>query len=215
MAVSDEAIKEAIKKARERSHKRNFLESVDMVINIQDMDLADPKNRFDLEVRLPHPTSKQAAICVIAEGDLAVRAQRAGVDLLIEREDLEKLASNPKTLKNIVETHDFFVATAPLMPQVGRFLGRVLGPRGKMAKPIPPNADIEPIIARLRQSTRLRLRKNPTIHVRVGTTDMKDDELNANIDAVFTNLLERFEKGVQNIRSIYIKTTMGKPVKIR
>ncbi len=215
MAVSDEAIKEAIKKARERSHKRNFLESVDMVINIQDMDLADPKNRFDLEVRLPHPTSKQAAICVIAEGDLAVRAQRAGVDLLIEREDLEKLASNPKTLKNIAETHDFFVATAPLMPQVGRFLGRVLGPRGKMAKPIPPNADIEPIIARLRQSTRLRLRKNPTIHVRVGTTDMKDDELNANIDAVFTNLLERFEKGVQNIRSIYIKTTMGKPVKIR
>lgn len=215
MAVSEEAIKEAVKNARESAHKRKFLESVDMIINVQDLDLADPKNRFDLEVRLPHPTSKQAAICVIAEGDLAVRAQRAGVDLLIERDDLEKLASNPKTLKNIVETHDFFVAAAPLMPIVGRFIGRVLGPRGKMPKPIPPNTDIEPIIDRLRQSTRLRLRKNPTIHARVGTADMKDDELNANIDAVFTNLLERFERGDQNIRSVYIKTTMGKPVKIR
>lgn len=215
MAVSEAAIKEAIKKARESSHKRNFLESVDIIVNIQDMDLTDPKNRFDLEVRLPHPTSKQTAICVIAEGDLAVRAQRAGVDLIIGREDLERLASNPKTIKNIAETHDFFVAAAPLMPLVGRFLGRVLGPRGKMPKPIPPNADIEPIIARLRQSTRLRLRKNPTIHVQVGTVDMKDDELDANIDAVFTNLLERFERGDQNIRSVYIKTTMGKPVKIR
>lgn len=215
MAVSEEAIKEAVKKARESAHKRNFLESVDMIINVQYLDLADPKNRFDLEVRLQHPTSKQAAICIIAEGDLAVRAQRAGADLLIGREDLEKLASNPKTVKNIADTHDFFVAAAPMMPLVGRFLGRVLGPRGKMPKPIPPNSDIEPIIARLRQSTRLRLRKSPTIHARVGTADMKDDELNANIDVVLTNLLERFERGDQNIRSVYIKTTMGKPVKIR
>ncbi|MFQ5818458.1 MAG: 50S ribosomal protein L1 [Candidatus Heimdallarchaeota archaeon] len=215
MAVSEEAIKEAVKKARESAHKRNFLESVDMIINVQDLDLADPKNRFDIEVRLQHPTGKQMAICVIAEGDLAVRAQRAGVDLVIGRDDLEKLASNPKTLKNIADTHDFFVAAAPMMPLVGRFFGRVLGPRGKMPKPIPPNRDIEPIIARLRQSTRLRLRKSPTIHARVGTADMKDDELNANIDVVLTNLLERFERGDQNIRSVYIKTTMGKPVKIR
>ncbi|MFQ6124353.1 MAG: 50S ribosomal protein L1 [Candidatus Heimdallarchaeota archaeon] len=215
MAISEEAINEAVKKARESTHKRNFLESIDMIINVQDLDLTNPKNRFDLEVRLPHPTSKQVAICVIAEGDLAVRAQRAGADLLFGREDLEKLASNPKKLKNITETVDFFIAAAPLMPLVGRFLGRMLGPRGKMPKPIPPNADIEPIITHLRRSTRLRLRKTPTIHTRVGTVDMKDEELNANIDVVLKNLVERFERGEQNIRSVYIKTTMGKPIKIR
>lgn len=214
MSVSIETIRTAIKKAKENAPKRNFVESFDMVVNVRDLDLADPKNRFDLEVQLPHLSSKKAAVCVIGEGDLAIRAQRAGADLVLGREDLEQLASNPKMAKEIAENHYFFVAAAPMMPLVGRFLGRVLGPRGKMPSPIPPNIDVEPIITRLRQSTRVRLRRNPTIHVRVGTFDMNDEDLSANINAVLTNILTKFERETNNLRSVYIKTTMGEPVKV-
>ena len=100
------------------------------------------------------------------------------------------------------------------MPLVGRFLGRVLGPRGKMPNPIPPNVDIDPIITRLRQSTRVRLRQNPIIHTSVGTANMTDEELSENVYSVLTNIMSKLEKGLNNLRSVYIKTTMGQPVKV-
>jgi len=214
MSVSVEALRTLVKQAKESSPERRFSESFDIVVNVRDLDLTNPKNRFDLEVHLPYSASKQASVCVIAEGDLAIRAQRAGADLVLGREDLENLASNPKMAKEITETHYFFVAAAPLMPLVGRLLGRVLGPRGKMPSPIPPNIDIDPIIARLRQSTRLRLRTNPSIHARIGTTDMTDEELSENIQAVLTNILDQFERGSNNLRSIFVKTTMGQSVEL-
>ena len=214
MSVSLETIRTAVKTAKENAPERKFQESFDMIINIKDLDLSNPANRFDLEVNLPNPMSKDVPICVIGEGDLAVRAQRAEADRILGREELEQLASNPKMAKEIADSHYFFVAAAPMMPLVGRHLGRVLGPRGKMPSPIPPNIDITPIIARLRQSTRVRLRQHPTIHTRVGTADMSDDALSENIQAVLTNILDQFEQGSNNLRSIFIKTTMGQSVKV-
>ena len=103
MSVPVETIKDAVKSAKENAPKRNFVESIDLIVNIQDLDLDNPKNRFDTEVRLPNSSSKQASICVIGEGDLAIRAERAGADLVIGRNDLEQLASNPKRAKEIAD----------------------------------------------------------------------------------------------------------------
>ncbi len=214
MSVSVESVRTAVKNVKESSSKRNFVESFDLIVNIRDLDLSNPKNRFDLEVNLPHTSNKQATVCIIAEGDLAIRAERAGADHVIGREELEQLGSNQKQAKEIADAHSFFVAAAPLMPLVGRFLGRVLGPRGKMPNPIPPNADIDPIITRLRQSTRVRLRQNPIIHTSVGTANMTDEELSENVHSVLTNIMSKLEKGLNNLRSVYIKTTMGQPVKV-
>jgi large subunit ribosomal protein L1 len=214
MSVSLETIRTAVKNAKENAPERKFQESFDIIINIKDLDLSNPANRFDLEVNLPNPMSKKASVCVIGEGDLAVRAERAEADRILGREDLEQLAGNPKMAKEVADAHYFFVAAAPMMPLVGRFLGRILGPRGKMPSPIPPNIDIAPIITRLRQSTRVRLRQNPTIHTRVGTADMSDEELSENVQAVLTNILDRFERGSNNLRSIFVKTTMGQSVKV-
>jgi len=214
MSVSLETIRTAVKNAKENSPERKFQESFDIIINVKDLDLTNPANRFDIEVNLPNPMSKHVSVCVIGEGDLAVRAQRANADRILGREDLEQLANNPKMAKEIADAHYFFVAAAPMMPLVGRFLGRVLGPRGKMPSPIPPNIDITPIITRLRQSTRVRLRQNPTIHTRVGTADMSDEDLSKNVQAVLTNILDQFERGSDNLRSIFVKTTMGQSVKV-
>jgi large subunit ribosomal protein L1 len=100
------------------------------------------------------------------------------------------------------------------MPLVGRALGSFLGPRGKMPTPVPPTAPIEQIVSGHRKMVRVRMREQPVLQCRVGTENMSDDKLVENIQAVFSRIEQKLERGVKNIGEILVKTTMSKPVKI-
>lgn len=215
MSIDIKKIIEAVKEAKEKAKERKFKESVDLSINFKNLDLKKPENRISAEITLHHPINKPVKICVIASGDLEVRAKNEGVDAVLSRTDLEKFLSDRKAAKKLAKQFDFFLAQVDLMPLVGRSLGPVLGPRGKMPKPIPPTADIKSLVEQYKKTVRIRMRDNPVIHVRVGTKDMEDEEIAENIKAVLEFLLEKLEKGIQNIKSIYVKTTMGPPVPIK
>jgi len=202
-----------IKEALEASKQRNFKESVDLAINLKDIDLSIPKNRIDDEVLLPKGRGKTVKIAVFGSGELAVKAKGVA-DLVITPEELDDLAEDKKKAKKVANEHIFFIAEAPLMPTIGKKLGVVLGPRGKMPKPIPPSADPKPLIENLRKTVRLRSKDRRTFHTPVGTKDMSIEELAENVDVVLKRLLGKLERGKMNIASIYIKTTMGKSVKL-
>ena len=202
-----------IKEALEASKQRNFKESVDLAINLKDIDLSIPKNRIDDEVLLPKGRGKTVKIAVFGSGELAVKAKGVA-DLVITPEELDDLAEDKKKAKKVANEHIFFIAEAPLMPTIGKKLGVVLGPRGKMPKPIPPSADPKPLIENLRKTVRLRSKDRRTFHTPVGTKDMTIEELAENVDVVVKRLLGKLERGKMNIASIYIKTTMGKSVKL-
>ena len=153
-------------------------------------------------------------VAVIAGGDLAVRAKNAGADIVIGREDLDKMARDKKAARKIAQNYDFFVAEAPLMPQVGKSLGQMLGPRGKMPTPIPPTAPIDDVLKRQRKNVRLKMKDQPVIQTKVGTEDMSDDVLVQNIQTVISRLESKLEKGAKNIKSVAVKTTMGPLVKV-
>lgn len=127
---------------------------------------------------------------------------------------LEELGKNRRKAKKIAKKYEFFLAQADLMPRVGRFLGPVLGPRNKMPKPVPPNVDIEPIIKRLRNTVRIRVKDQPVVHTVVGTRDMDSEDLAENVKAVLNAIKRNLEKGESQIGSVYIKTTMGPTVKV-
>ncbi len=131
-------ILEAVKKAKEDSKPRNFTQSVDVVINIKDLDVKKPENRIDEEVFLPQGRGKGVRIAFIADGELAVQAKNAGADLVITKSELEELGKNRKEAKKMANQYNFFVAQADLMPLVGRFLGPVLGPRKRCPNQSPP-----------------------------------------------------------------------------
>ncbi|MCD6164165.1 MAG: 50S ribosomal protein L1 [Candidatus Odinarchaeota archaeon] len=215
MSIDIKKIVEAVKEAKEKAKERKFKESIDLSISFKNLDLKKPENRISAEVTLPHPINKPVKVCVIASGDLEVRAKNEGIDSVLSRTDLEKFLSDRKAAKKLAKQFDFFLAQVDLMPLVGRSLGPVLGPRGKMPKPIPPTADIKSLVEQYRRTVRIRMRNNPVIHVRVGTKDMEDEKIAENIKAVLEFLLEKLEKGMQNIKSIYVKTTMGPPVPIK
>jgi large subunit ribosomal protein L1 len=101
------------------------------------------------------------------------------------------------------------------MPLVGRILGPVLGPRGKMPVPVPPNADIAAVIARNRNTVVVRMRNQPIIQVSVGSEKMSEEELVDNIQAVLRLVEGKLKRGLKNIRFAFIKTSMGSPVKIK
>ena len=96
-------ILEAGKEAKEQSKPRNFTQSVDVIINIKDLDVKRPENRFDEEVALPNGRGKEIKIGVIGDGELAVQAKNAGVDLVLSKEDLAKRGKVSQTIMNYFE----------------------------------------------------------------------------------------------------------------
>lgn len=205
----NQEIVEAVKKAKSDSKPRNFTQSIDVVINIKDLDVKKPENRFDEEVFLPNGRGKGIKIAVIADGELAISAKDAGADLVINKEDLQEMGKDRKQAKKMANEYTFFVAQADMMPQVGRFLGPVLGPRKKMPKPVPATAKPDPILERLSNTVKVRIKDQPVIQAIVGSQDMDDELIADNVEAVLGVLDRNLEKGRNQIKSMYVKTTMG------
>ncbi|MBS7288714.1 MAG: 50S ribosomal protein L1 [Candidatus Freyarchaeota archaeon] len=213
MPVDKKELIKILKKIEETSKKRNFTESVELTVNFKDIDLKKPENRINTELVLPNEIEEEARICVIASGELAVKAKELNVNVL-DKDELQGLTGNKKAMRKLAKSFDFFVASVDLMPLVGRILGAVLGPRGKMPKPIPPNTDLKSIIENYKRTVRLRMRDNPCLHAKVGVRGMDEEKLAENITAVISFLEEKLERGPNSIKSIYVKTTMGSPVRV-
>ncbi len=203
---------ESVKLARENSKQRRFEQTWDLIINLRGLDLKKPENRFSTETILPKGRGKEPKVAVFA--DLMANEAKKFADLVITKKEIDSLAADKKKMKKIADSHDFFFGEAPLMPMIGKSLGTVLGPRGKVPKPIPPKGSIEPLLRASRRMVRVSLKEVPVIYVTVGAEKMKDEDVAENIQAVYNLVKERLPKGKNNIRSMLIKLTMGKPVKI-
>ncbi|MBQ5483522.1 MAG: 50S ribosomal protein L1 [Candidatus Methanomethylophilus sp.] len=197
-----------VQKALDSAKKRKFVETVELAINLKDVDLSLPKNRIQEDIVLPKGRGKEVKIAVIGGGELALKAKDVA-DLVITPEELGTLAGNKKQAKKIANDIDYFIAEAPLMAQVGKRLGTVLGPRGKMPKPIPPGADPTGMIESLRKTVSVRTKDRITFHAPVGTVEMSVEELADNIETILKRVELKLEKGRMNIASSYVKTTMG------
>ena len=205
---------DAVKEAKEQAKPRNFTQSIDVIINLKDLDVRKPENRFSEEVALPNGRGKPIKIGVIADGELALAAKNAGVDVVISKEDLQEFGKDIKAAKKVVNSVDSFIAQADMMPLVGRFLGRILGPRNKMPKPVPASARIEPLLERAQSTIKVGVKQQASIQILVGTQDMDDEKLAENIEAVLAVLDRNLEKGRNQIKSMYIKATMGSVVRV-
>ena len=215
MSVARKEILKALEEMRANRGERNFKQSIDLIINLKDLDLKRPENRVNLTVNLPHGTGKGQKVCVFATGDLALRARKAEVDLVVDQDQLKDLSANRKEAKKMLSKYDLFLAEASLMPVVGRVAGPILGPRGRMPTPVPSNAPIEQIIERQKNIVPLRSRDKPLIQLSIGTEDIDDEKLAENIETVLSTLIGSLKRGMTNIRSIYLKPSMGAPVRLK
>ena len=212
MDISVDDLKSMISKARERSKKRNFMQALELIIAFKDIDV---KQGFSLNevINLPNPLSKKPKICIFASGDLALRAKNAGIDRVIEPDELAAIGTNKREARKLANGYDFFLADTSYMTNVGRALGQFLGPRGKMAMPVPFNAPVDAIVNRLRNSVRVRTRRQLMAACRIGYEDMDDQALAENALAVINAIEQKLPNGDKNIKDVIVKFTMGKPVR--
>ena len=208
--MADKQIVDVVGKVLEESKKldRKFKQKIDLVINLKNLDLNIPKNRVDEEIILPHGRGSEAKIALFASGELAIRSKNH-VDLLIKPEEIEDFSTDKQNFKKVADSHHFFIAEAPLMPTIGKTLGTVLGPRGKMPKPVPPNANVSGMVKNLRNTVKVRSKGSKTFHTIAGDEGMSSEDIAENISVIIKRLESKLERGRMNIGSIYIKTTMG------
>ncbi len=191
------------------SQERSFVEGVDLCINLKNVDLKQPKNRINVDVVLPKQI-REPKIGVFASGEVALKAKEAGADV-IDPEELKRM--DKKKARALVQKYDYFVADTSLMALIGKSLGTILGPRGKMPQPLPPGVDPAQILARLAKIARVKS-KTTTIWVNVGRRDMDARDIAENAAAVLKAVESRLERGLQNIATVYMKSTMGPAVKV-
>lgn len=214
MSIDTSAIVDAIDAAKRNSKKRGFKQSIELIVVLRGLDMKKPENRINELVELPHPTGKEVKIGVFASGDLALRAKDAGVSVVVGRADLEKLAGDKKMAKNLAKNTDYFIAEAPLMPLVGKSLGPILGPRGKMPTPVPPTAPIDAMVGRLLRTVHIRMRDQPTIQCGIGTEDMPSEMVADNVQAVITAIGRKVPGGMRSVIKVFVKMAMGPRVRI-
>ena len=208
--MAEKKIVDSVGKVLEESKKldRKFKQKIDLVINLKNLDLNIPKNRIDEEIILPHGRGSEAKVALFASGELALKAKKH-VDLLIKPEEIEDFSTDKGKFKKVADAHHFFIAEAPLMPTIGKTLGTILGPRGKMPKPVPPNADVSGLVKNLRSTVKVRSKSNKTFHTIAGEETMSKEDIAENISAIIKRLESKLERGRMNIGSVYVKTTMG------
>jgi len=215
MPLDEKNLLQTIKEAKEKSKKRSFVQSIELIISLRDIDPKKPEGKIQELIELPNSTGKENRVCVIASGEMALEAKKANADLVIKKTELQALAGDKKKQKELAKAYDFFIAEAPLMPLVGKILGATLGPKGKMPTPVPPTANIADHIRKHRKMVFIRLRGQPVLQCRVGTENMEDSKIAENSQVVIRRVEGKLRRGIKNIRSIQLKTSMGSPIKMK
>ena len=209
--ITEAQLAEVITQAKEGTKKRKFKQSVELIINFKDIDV---KKGFAINevIQLPK-TNSPATVCVIATGDMSQKAKAAKADSVIGNDELTKYEANKRESRKFINKYDFFLADTKIMPTVGKALGQLLGPRGKMPTPVPFNAPIDAFLARFGTSIKVRTRASLSISCKIGDESMENADLAINAFTVLSAIEKKLPNGEKNIRKVMIKTTMGKPVK--
>jgi large subunit ribosomal protein L1 len=206
-------IVDSIKKAIEGKRERKFKQTLELIVNLKDIDPKNPSHRIDELVPLPEGPGKEPQIAIFASSQSTLQLEGAA-ERIISGDELSELTKNQKEIKKLADEFDYFLAEAPLMLTIGKVLGKALGPRGKMPRPIPPGSDPRPVVEQLKKSVRIRSHTGMSCHAPVGVEDMTQEQLGRNIAEVIRRIESKLPQGKANIASVWIKFTMGSPVRV-
>lgn len=215
--MDKKAIEKAVNELRKDENKKKFSQSFDVIVNLKDINLKNPEEQVDFFATFNHGLGRKRKVAVFAGPELEEKAKQV-CELVIPVKDFDKY-TDKKVVKKIAAEYDFFIAQAEIMPKVAQVFGRVLGPRNKMPNPklgsvIPAKGNIEPLYERLQRTVRCSAKKSPVIQVKVGDESMPNDKLIDNIMLVYDQVVHHTPKEKANVKSVFVKLTMSKPVKV-
>lgn len=216
--MEEKNIVEAVKKLKQESKKRNFSQKIDAIFLLKDLDLKKPEQQVDFFASLHFSPGKKTKICAFCGPELFPEAEKS-VDLAISQLDFPKYQTDKKLTKKLVKEYDYFIAQANIMPQVAQTFGKVLGPKGKMPNPkagcvVPPKGALKPLYDKLQTTVRLQAKTQMVVQVMVGNDSQDEKEVIDNVKTIYSQLTHHLVNAQDNVKGVYLKYTMGKPVKI-
>ncbi|MEM0360448.1 MAG: hypothetical protein QXK06_03900 [Candidatus Diapherotrites archaeon] len=206
----------ALSKLEADSPKRNFEQSVELIITFKDLDLKKPGSIIDLKVDMPYSTGKgEGKALLFATSKPFADSVKNLFSRIVFEEEIAKMKK--KEISELLG-FDVLLAEGPVMIAVGKYLGQELAPKGKMPKPIPQDPMlVKSELEKLKAGIRVTNRKGkgiPMVQVLVGKESMKPEELAENILKVYSEVEKALPKQKHNIKAVRIKKTMGPVVKI-
>ncbi|MBI2079743.1 50S ribosomal protein L1 [Candidatus Micrarchaeota archaeon] len=202
---------ESVTKVLEEKGKKKFAQSVELIVNFRGINFSKTENRLNLDIPLPKGKGgKEPKIAVIAEEAIGNQAKKANADLVIGPNEIASYGAQEK-LKDLANNY-VLVCQPNLMGQVAKSLGQYLGPRGKLPKPITGN--IVELMDKSKKGVRIVSKGKylPVAQAFVGTENMDTKDIVENIEAVYDVITGKTTEA--NIKSVFVKMTMGKPVRV-
>jgi len=210
--LNSDTLSKAIEGVRTPAKKRRFLESVELQISLKNYDPMKDK-RFNGTVKLPYEARPRLKVCVLGDQIHVDEAKKIGVDSL-GMEDLEKFNKDQKLVKKLAKKYDMFLASQMIIRQIPKLLGPGLNKAGKFPALIDGNTPLKTRIAEMKSTVKFQLKKVTCLNVAVGHIKMLPAELELNIRMAVNFLVSLLKKHWQNVKSLYIKSTMGKAYRI-
>ncbi len=200
---------------RSNSPQRKFTQSVDIIINLKNLNIKKDEEKINNFVTLPFTRGKKVRVTALVGNELATKAKAA--DKIVHVDEFKSL--DKKAIKKLAAETDFFIAQANIMPLIAGTFGKTLGPRGLMPNPkagsvIQPTGEIKPIVEKLQKTVKLETKNEPVIKTVIGVESMKDEEIAENGAALIHSLLQMLPQEKQNLDTIFIKFTMSPPYQV-
>ncbi|MEK6958405.1 MAG: hypothetical protein AABW99_05505 [archaeon] len=211
-------ILESLKHMRGLEKGRKFEQSVDLAINFKGIDFKKAENRIEVDVKMPHLTGKDSSVkaVVFLKDKNFAQQLKDKVSRIVMDDEIPNLKK--KDVDNLMSEYNIFLAEGPALISVGKYLGQQLAPKGRMPKLIPQSVQsVEQAMKTATTFTKITNKKGkfmPVIHVTVGKEKTPDESIAENIMAVYSGIIDVIPSKEAAIKSVYVKTTMGKPIKV-
>ncbi|MEM4773063.1 MAG: hypothetical protein QXQ16_00440 [Candidatus Aenigmatarchaeota archaeon] len=200
-----ELLKNKIEEAIKTKEKRKFKQSLELIIVLKDVDIKEIKNNISI-ITLPYfNDSKVVVFSEIKRSDINAES--------ISLKEIENISQNKRLAKKFARSFDFSLAETKLIPIIGKLLGKFLAPLGKMPIPITDEKKLNENIEKLKKSRKINLKQNQ-IQIKIGKEDMKLEELFENAKSAINQIVSNLPNGEKNIKKIYVKLTMSKPIRV-
>merc|ERR1712140_56182 len=202
-----EGVREVLTYSKE-TKARKFRETIDLQIGLKNYDPQKDK-RFSGTVKLRHIPRRKFKECLLGDQAHIDEAKERNIPAM-SADDLKKLNKDKKKVKRLAKSYDAFLCSDTLIKQIPRLLGPGLNKAGKFPSLITHTDDIDAKVVDLKSTIKFQMKKVLCLNVAVGNVEMTEEELAQNVHLAMNFLVSLLKKHWQNVKSLHIKSSMGK-----
>jgi len=210
--IPPQQLAEAIQTVLKDHKPRKFKESIDLQLNLKNYDPQKDK-RFSGSLRLPNVCRPRMRVCILCDLIHEDIAKKSGL-ITQNQEDLKKLNKNKKLVKKLCNQYDAFLASESIIKTIPRLVGPHMNRAGKFPTAVGQSESLTEKILELQSTVKFQLKKVLCLGTCVGHLEMTDEQVRQNTVTALNFFVSLLKKNWQNLKSAYIKSTMGKPQRI-